>query len=1070
MSFTRISLILLSSLPLLAQFDRPVRYFPTASAPQLGATCSTATMMVNDYQTGNIYQCIGPTTQPNTGHWALVSTGSGVAPWLEPIPFSRLGTAITAGVTNAVILVTCPIGVAGTDANHYVYLSGGSGTAESVLIAGGTCTSGAATGTIIFTPTFSHSGAYTITSATAGIQEALNVTSASVAAVYLRSGTYIVRAPFTCDAGPRTIYGDGYSSIIKAADNAALQRLGQLTRNCDRFTMHDLSLDGNRTLLGTAQNASSNQYALITSAGSDVSFDHVEWTGAQATSLFVGDSIETSTNVRVTNSSFHDSGGTINASGWGTGIYIGLDGANPAPTNILVQGNSFIDIHNTVTSNGPSAAINAAVAHYVKFIGNYVKNNYNVFGGQVVVGSTTSSTCGSRSTHWQITNNNIVWTTPALSDVTMGVEMCAADSIVTDNILEGSSSNGIQINAGLSNVVVSGNVLRSSASAVCVSAAGAIGALVTSVNVANNTCDGWAWGVNVNAYSRQITVMQNNLVTVPTKILNTATFSDVMIRWNRGIDDVEGGTLASAATISPTQPVHSISGSTTISTITLPSNFSAYNGMTLTLVPSDFVTWATNTSGNIGIASQAVQGQAMSFTYLQTIGKWYPSYTTAGSGSGSPGGSPTQCQYNNAGNFGGVTGCTSDGTTITLVAPILGTPVSGVMTNMTGLPSAGILNNAVTLAKLATQAADTVLTNATAGAAVPTAFAMPTCTGSTKGSLYDTSAHAWTCNTFSGSGDVVGPSSATADCFPLFNGTTGKIIKDSPNCYDTTHNGADLQSGVTSGGLAFSVANVAGTATTLIWPSDSATATNPTLILGAVATCPTLLPASMPATCRFMTWGQVPASTLSGLGTGVATALAANVSGTGAICLASGSSCSGGAGGGWTTIERLFGQCRGDGNLPSNLLGFSVGTGSPGGIGCSGSLPNNSMSYSVLSDATDSGWRTVMEVPAKYDNSRSVVLNIHWAANGTANANVTYTVQTQCMTNMAAADSYNASQTVSTAEGTVQYDFKTSQITSLTMTGCSAGNNLKVNVYRTGSDPSTDAVFFVGLTLDVPVA
>ena len=60
-------------------------------------------------------------------------------------------------------------------------------------------------------------------------------------------------------------------------------------------------------------------------------------------------------------------------------------------------------------------------------------------------------------------------------------------------------------------------------------------------------------------------------------------------------------------------------------------------------------------------------------------------------GSGSPGGSNTQVQYNAAGTFGGITGATTNGTTLTLVAPILGTPASATLTNATGLPvSTGI--------------------------------------------------------------------------------------------------------------------------------------------------------------------------------------------------------------------------------------------------------------------------------------------------------------------------------------------------------------------------------------------
>lgn len=66
---------------------------------------------------------------------------------------------------------------------------------------------------------------------------------------------------------------------------------------------------------------------------------------------------------------------------------------------------------------------------------------------------------------------------------------------------------------------------------------------------------------------------------------------------------------------------------------------------------------------------------------------------TTGGGGGSPGGSNTQLQYNNAGAFGGITGATSNGTIVTLTSPVLitpalGTPASGVMTNVTGLPIA----------------------------------------------------------------------------------------------------------------------------------------------------------------------------------------------------------------------------------------------------------------------------------------------------------------------------------------------------------------------------------------------
>jgi len=65
-----------------------------------------------------------------------------------------------------------------------------------------------------------------------------------------------------------------------------------------------------------------------------------------------------------------------------------------------------------------------------------------------------------------------------------------------------------------------------------------------------------------------------------------------------------------------------------------------------------------------------------------------PSFSGSGGGGGTPGGSTTQCQYNNAGVFGGITGCTTNGTAVTLVAPVLGTPASGDASNLTNIPVA----------------------------------------------------------------------------------------------------------------------------------------------------------------------------------------------------------------------------------------------------------------------------------------------------------------------------------------------------------------------------------------------
>jgi hypothetical protein len=87
-----------------------------------------------------------------------------------------------------------------------------------------------------------------------------------------------------------------------------------------------------------------------------------------------------------------------------------------------------------------------------------------------------------------------------------------------------------------------------------------------------------------------------------------------------------------------------------------------------------------------GSAWTSLAGNNSGTNCLQENASGVPSWATCGGGGGTPGGSNTQVQYNNAGAFGGITGATTNGTALTLVAPVLGTPASATLTNATGLP------------------------------------------------------------------------------------------------------------------------------------------------------------------------------------------------------------------------------------------------------------------------------------------------------------------------------------------------------------------------------------------------
>ena len=115
----------------------------------------------------------------------------------------------------------------------------------------------------------------------------------------------------------------------------------------------------------------------------------------------------------------------------------------------------------------------------------------------------------------------------------------------------------------------------------------------------------------------------------------------------------------------------------------------------------------------------------------------------AGSTSGPAGGSNTQVQYNNSGVLAGITGATTNGTALTLVAPVLGTPASGTVTNLTGTASINI-NGTVGATTPTTGAFTTVSATGTgafllgSGATTAARYAQIINNGSANGVLFGT--------------------------------------------------------------------------------------------------------------------------------------------------------------------------------------------------------------------------------------------------------------------------------------------------------------------------------------------
>jgi len=174
---------------------------------------------------------------------------------------------------NSIQLSPCPQGVNGTDAWHYLFISG-TGTPEVVLISGGTCVSGAKSGTIEFTAAYAHPAGYTIGSATAGLQEAINAAilpntnGQSARSVTINPGEYLLQARLSVRASG--IHITGYGATITCAVQDTCIMLGDPS-NSNMFTR--IMLEGisvqpaiqNGTFSAIEDNANGTQLESISS-------------------------------------------------------------------------------------------------------------------------------------------------------------------------------------------------------------------------------------------------------------------------------------------------------------------------------------------------------------------------------------------------------------------------------------------------------------------------------------------------------------------------------------------------------------------------------------------------------------------------------------------------------------------------------------------------------------------------------------------------------------------------------------------------------------------------------------
>lgn len=132
-----------------------------------------------------------------------------------------IAVSLTSGITNTVTLPYGILGLAGANTKHYIRINDTVGTSETVLINGGTSTSGVV-GTLSFKCAYAHtSGNWTLESCTKGAAEAQWTLTTNGGIVELPAGTNLFKGPFQARAIPVWLRGQGKMSTQISVDTAS---------------------------------------------------------------------------------------------------------------------------------------------------------------------------------------------------------------------------------------------------------------------------------------------------------------------------------------------------------------------------------------------------------------------------------------------------------------------------------------------------------------------------------------------------------------------------------------------------------------------------------------------------------------------------------------------------------------------------------------------------------------------------------------------------------------------------------------------------------------------------------
>lgn len=603
-------------------FDYPLT---VSNATNNGSGAIRITTTANNLQTGNRVTISGVGGVANAnGNFAITRVSS--------TTFDLVGSTFSGAYTSG-----------GTISRnvHYLWISGGVGTAEAALITGGTCTSGASSGTIKLYVSNSHSGSYTISSATSGVMEAIYAQSTTFRRVQMPAGDVTLYAPvWLTNLYGVDLFGGGISSTtirrFASYTNGDLFLVDSIGSGSTVHSLHDFWVASDTVFAdsGTAAirlryitccgtvleniRVWNERYGFVVYSSDDITLNQVEYvqtnnSAAPQAGLYVTqESSNASSNIFVNGGQFITNEGYtlsgVNVLGNGVliesadgltlnGPYIRGDFGiriNPPSTatlsGILVTG-AVID---RVRSFAISVAAASSMAHgQVSVANTYISGNYT---GPLVRLDMTNVTTG----RYVITGSDVSGSVATCVDLVNAKNVVIANNTIGTCDTSGVGGQGVEIGGGTATDGISINGNRfADTSGPTTDYAIRLNSNITNSSIANNVIAAQAAAsIFYNSGTNSNLQIVNNIVTeaVPT--------------------------IASAATVAlPTvfSPTIILSGTTNVTRLT-----GGWNGMTLRVICTDGLSLQSG-GANPGdfAATTAVPANGMVTITRLSDGKWY---------------------------------------------------------------------------------------------------------------------------------------------------------------------------------------------------------------------------------------------------------------------------------------------------------------------------------------------------------------------------------------------------------------------------------------------------------------